>query len=213
MTTAADKQAKLEFIGAFFDELDEKAALTEALFKEGHQDEARLLCCCYIEALGNGLYPQQNSGAQAFSLALCGHSGDPDFSLVCPKWLLRSLPFGSASPAASVAAKEALTALTQNEALDETELLAKIGSIASDATEFLKREMWRGSVASAVYQDIRSLGVHWFGSPSSLSFETVKRDGKPLAEVGFWKLKNGLDKVIEDARRLSLASGKWFGHL
>ena len=93
-----DVAAKRRFIEDFFENLEKSAELTDRLFSERHEDEARLLCCCYIEALGNGLDPSNGSGARSFARVLMDHGGELVLSLIHLRALQDSLPYKSTAP-------------------------------------------------------------------------------------------------------------------
>lgn len=212
MPSSQDLEAKKEFIEAFFEDLRQKAALTDRLFTDAHEDEARLLVCCYIEALGNGLEGSTGNGARNFVTALVEHGGNPVLALIHPKLLQTSLPYKSTAPANKTALQAAFARLPPNQALSEAELFTALGSgLPSDAVAFLRRELWRARIAAVAYSNIRSLGAHWFGSPGSVSFSQTIYQGRPLPEIDFSILRVALDRVIDHAQQLSTSTNKWFG--
>ncbi len=205
--------AKRRTIEAFFDDLEKKACLTDRLFSEGHEDEARLLCCCYIEALGNGLNPSNPGGAQNFATVLSDHGGEPMLCLIHPRALQNSLPYKSIAPGSRTAVQTFLNKLPANEALTETGLIdAARPELLTDALSFLQRELWRGTIAAIAYSKIRSLGAHWFASPGSVRFSQTTYQGDPIPEVDFSMLRRALGRVLQDAKTLSLNTNRWFGH-
>ncbi len=212
MASSADLAAKKGFIQAFFDDLREKVAFTDDLFAQGHQDEARLLVCCYIESLGNGLVDSTATPARNFVQAVVDHGDDPALALIHPKLLQTSLPLKSVSPADRAALQAAFAGLAPDKALKEKELFAVIGTaLSTDAVAFLRRELWRARFAMIAYSNIRSIGAHFFGSPSSVSFSQMTHGGKPVSEIQFSTLRSVLARVIDHAETLSLTTNKWFG--
>jgi hypothetical protein len=207
-----DSADKKFFIEAFFEDLKNRAAFTQELEDSGHDNEARLLCCCYIEGLGNWLYQPNTSTAQNFVTALRDHGGEPTLALILPPRLDRALPYKSASQAIASAVHLTLQSLPLHEALTEAELMAKVGLlIGTDGQKFLSDNLWRGTVANIVYERIRGGGVHWLGSPDTVSFSITKHNGASLPEVDYYMLKAALDRVLVYARTISLETGKWFG--
>ncbi len=212
MPSPEDLAAKKDSIQAFFEDLRKKAGLTDRLFNEGHEDEARLLVCCYIEALGNGLSGSTGNGARSFVTVLAEHGGDPELALVHPKLLQSSMPWKNTSAANRDVLEAVLATLAPTQALTDDELFAALGSgVPADALGFLRRELWRARLAMVAYSNIRSLGAHWFGSPGGVSFSQTTHGGKPLAEIGFSTLRAALDRIIAHAEALSLRTNKWFG--
>jgi len=214
LPTAEDLVAKKGFIEAFFEDLDAKIAFTDELHATGHEDEARLLCCTYIEALGNGLSSVQLGGAASFSNVLEAHGGEPTLALIHPKALKESLPYGSVSPADRVVLQSSIAALPPNEVLTKAELLKVLGpNLSVAALAFIDREYWRATIATIVYGNIRSLGVHWFGSPSTLTFSSTTHHGTQVPDIDFAFLRRALGRTFAHAKHLSLTTNKWFGLL
>ncbi len=211
--SAEDLAAKKEFIEAFFDELQQRVDLTGKLARD-FGNEARLLCCCHIEGLGNWLNPNLAGGpARVFVKVVADHGGDPRLLLVLPKRLADSLPWKSASPAVAAEIQGALAALPRDQAYTESEFLAALPpTTTADALSFVSREVWRGTVASIAYEHIRSSGVHWLGSSSGVSFSGTTHHGTPLETVDYEMLRGALDRILGHAREVSISSGKWFGH-
>jgi hypothetical protein len=212
MATPADLAAKKRFIQAFFDDLRRKAAFTDDLYTQDHQDEARLLVCCYIESLGNGLAGSTSNAARNFVQAVVDHGGDPALALIHPKLLQTSLPLKSVSAGNKAALQTALGGISSDKALSEAELFAAIGTgLPPDAITFLRRELWRGRFAMIAYSNIRSIGAHFFGSPGSVSFSKMTHGGKPVAEIQFSTLRSLLTRLLDHVEALSLNTNKWFG--
>jgi hypothetical protein len=211
--SAEDLAAKQRFIEAFFDDLQQRVNLTEELFERDLGNEARLLCCCHIEGLGNWLNPDLPAGARTFVKVVADHGGDPELVLILPKRLTDSLPWKSASPAVKAELRATLVMMPQDEAYTESDFIAALpSSTTAEARSFLQREMWRGTVASIAYEHIRSLGAHWLGSSSGVSFSSTTHQGVPVPTVDYPMLKNALDRILSHARAVSLTSQKWFGH-
>lgn len=53
------RDRRREQILNFFRAFERRVRLLDTLDEEGFQDEALLLCCCYIEGLGNAFWPQE----------------------------------------------------------------------------------------------------------------------------------------------------------
>jgi hypothetical protein len=48
-----ESDGKAFFIKAYFDDLEQRIAFLRELQAAEHENEALMLCCCYIEALGS----------------------------------------------------------------------------------------------------------------------------------------------------------------
>lgn len=205
------KEAKMSFIVAFFDELDDKIDFLAQLLEQGRRDEALTLCAAYLDGLSNWL--STDSGAHRnFSRTLGALGGEPVFGLVLPAELLKALPERSAPPGCSDALRSWVTELTDNEAWVPYELTQALNEpLGRDAASWISNEYWRGTVASAVYSRIRNPGTHWLGSAEALTFSSTTHRGAPLPDIGFDMLYRALRRIATHARQLSIDTNKWFG--
>ena len=212
MATAEDLKVKRIFIEAFLDNLDQKIRFLDELVEQGHGDEARLLCTTYLDGLANWLYLGRFGSAQNFSRLLADHGGEIVLALVVPESLIEELPWGSAPKGARVAIKAACRSLPPNEALTSAELMDALrATLSPEHAAWLEREVWRGSVANAVYARIRSRGVHWLGAAQALVFSKTSFQGRPLPCADFEMLMQALRRVFASAKELSLRTNKWIG--
>jgi hypothetical protein len=204
--------AKRLSITAFFDDLDKKVAFLDYLFKGGHKDEARMLCVCYIDGLSNWLHQDSTALAKNFSTALSKLSGEEVFSLLVPEFLLSSVPWDNAPKGAETQIRSALSKLRAREAVFPHELVTAVTpAITKGQLTWLKDELWRGSVAMAVYIAVRSPNIHWLGSGDALSFDRTTFRGRPLQRIDFPMLLRALQHLAAHARGISIKTGKWFG--
>jgi len=137
-------------------------------------------------------------------------SGDSEFALVLPHWLPKRLPWGSAPLGAEPAVRSALAVISEHEALLPHELLDAL-ALDEPFRSWLASEVWRGTVASAVYVSLRVPGVHRLGTGFGLSFSTTKRHGQTLRRVGLERLLAALERVADHAKTVSLDANMWFG--
>jgi hypothetical protein len=211
MATPEDVAAKREFIAAYFEDLERKVAFLLTLAEQGHEDEARLLCLVYIDGVANWLnFPNANS-PRNFSRALMQHGNDEFFSLVLPQWLLKAVPWNSAPAGLEAALTAAISALPPNEAYQPTEFLDALRQYLNAAQlEWLETELWRGSIANAAYVALRSPGVHELGASHGLSFPNTFR-GHALPRIDLHTLHPALVSLVAHAKRVSEATGDWFG--
>jgi hypothetical protein len=207
-----DLQAKRHAMTSFFDDLDGKVAFLKQLVEQGRKDEARMLCVCYLDGLSNWLHQGSTALAKNFVTALSTLSGEVVFSLVVPENLLNSLPWGNAPGGAANRIKSALRALPAREAALPSDLITAVTpAITPLQLTWLKDEMWRGSVAMAVYMDVRSLNVHGLRSANGLLFRGSTFKGKPLPRIDFLMLHQALQNLAAHARSVSMSTNKWFG--
>ena len=83
-----DKDSDNAFmIQAYFNDLEKRIAFLKELYDGDHTDEALMLCCCYIEALGSRQYHDSDRKAKNYYRTLEEHSGNKLFTLIHPKQL------------------------------------------------------------------------------------------------------------------------------
>ena len=207
-----DDAAKREFIIAFFDDLEEKIRFLPELYRSGRRHEARILCTAYLDGLGNWIYHESVGSSRNFAMVLIDHGEEEVMSLVLPDRLLSSLPWKSAPAETEVELKKCTRALPINQAFSQSDFLDIVEShLTPQQCEWLKLEIYRGTIASIVFTEIRSSNVHWLGSADALSFSKSFHMGHPLPNIDFWMLHRALLKVAAYARDLSLSTNKWFG--
>ncbi len=98
-----------------------------------------------------------------------------------------------------------------DEAVLPTELLTALRPHLPPAPlEWLEAEIWRGSIAHAVYKVLRVPAVHQLIS-QGLSFSRTTFRGQLVARIDLDTLQPALRSLLAHARRVSEATGKWFG--
>jgi hypothetical protein len=213
MATREDAEAKRQFMDAFFEELNGKIDFLPELRAAGRADEALMLCCLYLDGLGNWLTSEPGT-TRNFCIALMNHGGEEVLTLVPPHLLAEKLPWKSAPTGASTTLKKRLMDLPQYEALSQAELLAAVEKdTPEDHLKWLGSEIWRGTLANVVHSRIRSLNVHYLGSAGGLSFSNTKYHGQEIPEIDFKTLMRALRRIAAYARVTSLDTNKWFGLL
>ncbi len=212
MTTPDDLEAKRRFIEAFFDDLEQKCAFLLELDRMGRQDEARALCCLYIDGLGNWLHPNSSKSARNFVETLLDYSDETTLMLVIPKHLSEHLPKNSA-PKGSIASITAILAqLPTNEAFSLQKFKAKLAALQPDHRQWLESELWRGTIAAVVYERIRNPIVHQLGSAGGLLLMSITHEGASVDVVNLAMLHRALMRIIAFARQISENTSNWFGH-
>jgi hypothetical protein len=210
MPTQDNEVAKREFIEAYFEDLDGKVRFLSELGAQGRREEAQLLALVYIDGLANWLKRPSPPSAHNFCDVLIEHGGDLQFALVLPHWLPKRLPWDNAPKGAPEAIRDALAQVPEYEAQLPEPLLFSL-RLADDHRRWLASEMWRGTLAHAVYVALRCPGVHELASGQGLSFSDTKWQGETLERVGLERLLAALSRISDHARHLSLSTNKWFG--
>jgi hypothetical protein len=130
---------KRQYIEGFFRDLENKAMFLNRLFDEKHKAEARLLCCCYIEAFGNGLAGNPSSEyMKQFCTVLMGHGSEPVFSLIHLRLLQSSVPYKNISKKIQIPLRHALNMLPADQVFTAEEISDAIReSVPSEAVQIL----------------------------------------------------------------------------
>ncbi|MEW6488702.1 MAG: hypothetical protein AB1578_12420 [Thermodesulfobacteriota bacterium] len=76
-----DSEGKAFFIEAYYEDLGQRIAFLRELNASGHENEALMLCCCYIEALGSHRNHGSERKAKNYCAILDEHGGNPLFGL------------------------------------------------------------------------------------------------------------------------------------
>lgn len=209
---ADDAAIKREFMGSFFDDFEAKVAFLPELAETGHRVEALILCLVYIEGLGNNLYSDDNESMRNFVHVIRDHGDEPLLLLHHPGMLLRALPRKPAIAKQTVTAITPLLMAQPTTLLDDAELAALVEpALSAEQLQWLKAEMWRGTLAGIVYMRMRSSAVHQ-GLVAALYFSETTRRGQAIPPLDFDLLLAVLQRIAAAARDLSMDSGKWFGN-
>jgi hypothetical protein len=205
----------MEYIEAYFDDLDRKVAFLEELFRSGRQDEAATLCYVYVDGLGYSLYWPDERSAFNFVRVLCEHGDQPHLALVHPvgltRWLCRET--NSTKFNALGAKLEGHLSSTNRQLFAMSEFSAFLSSrLTPQELTILKKEIWRGTLAYATYEWLRNPFVHRLRVYGGLSFDGTTHRGKSVPTIEFWHLYGALKAIARHARQLSKTSGRFCGH-
>lgn len=211
--TAEDLEAKRGFIDAYFEERDEKIAFLLSLAEQGREDEAWLLCLVYIDGLANWLNLPSKDSPKNFCRTLMKHGGNEQlYSLVLPWWLQKAVPWKSAPKDLEARVAVAVAALPPDQGFAPGEFLNGVRPhLSASDLEWLEREVWRGTIANAIYTALRSPGVHYGGVSHGLSFSKTTFQGQVIARIDFESLHPALVSIAAHARKVSEETGDWFG--
>jgi hypothetical protein len=209
-----NQKAKLKFIEAYFDDLERKIAFLEELFRDNHKEEALLLCCCYIEGLGNYLYWHEEGCWKNFVRILIEHGNNRIFCHIHPLQLQRAFA-NTNNPRSINKIGEKLDSLL-NESVQklfsEEEILELVRPVLDeDELEKLRERVWKGTFAAIAYEHIRNPLVHELGAVE-VSFSETTFMGEPVPNLDFPLLYTPLQRIHTTMKGLSLRSRRWFGH-
>jgi hypothetical protein len=210
-----DVTAKANFIAAYFDDLRQRVDLLPKLHAAGYENEALLLCCCYIEGLGSSLYWPKEASAHNFVRILEEYGSEEFLWHIHPRQLLDALQAKAKSLYARIGDKlGALFATDENALRTKEEIIALVHDrlgLGDEDRRRLTNQLWRGTLANLVYSDIRSLLVHRLGARPVLLTQTTLH-GLPIPVLNFTLLYPQLTEILEKVRELSVTTNSWFGH-
>jgi hypothetical protein len=200
-------------IQAGFNDLEKRVKLLPELKKMGFEEEALLLCCCYIEAMGNLYFPDSRGGGKAYNFyrALKSFGEEERFMHIHLKQLWIGLR--SDKTLQKIGQKIGVTLKKAEKKLySEKEVLALVGKLL-DEKEMTKLSdnLWRGTLAALAYGSFRNPGVHELGGAKSFSFEGTTFKGKQVPVLGFSLLYKGMLNILRNMREISAKGRTYFG--
>ena len=203
--------AKMEFVLAFFDEFRKKVARLSEMYSNSYPDEAFTLCVVYIDRLASGYYGgEAGKNRENFCRALRELSGNPLFAMLHPREMLEQIQrhFPGAVPIINSIVGSQVHSL-----LDESTVAAAIQSSAMLPSEKQKliENLWRASIASICYAQIRGPEVHGPGS-GGLDFDETVYQGQIGMRIDFELVYTAVSRICEHVRNSSIQSGHWFGN-
>ena len=208
LTNEDDLNTKLFLIESFFEKLERRTQFLSNLFESGHNEEALLLCCCYIEGFGNWLYGKYRP-TYNFVRVLKEYGEVSKFSLILPEFLKTEITEAIRKRNRQVPVEVInILAHADKRLYTEDEILALLQSVLNrKECEQIKRHFWRGTLAVFAYRRIRSENVHWLVGPTKFA---PFADGTYFPE--FEEFYAALSNIVNKAKQLSLNSRRWFGH-
>lgn len=201
--------AKAHFIKAYFDDLQNRLAFLSDLHVMGRKDEALMLCCCYIEALGSRASDEPEQKARNYCDILAAQGCNEIWRLVHPKQLkdlLSSKPlftgvYGTLEP---------LIDGFGGHLIDPREVLARLDPpLNEQQRSWLQGNIFKGSMANISYERIRCELVHDI-SGGGISFSETMHNGNPVPNLDFEVLYSSLRKIVEASREKAVCTNKWW---
>ena len=183
--------------------------LCENLHADGHDNEALMLCCCYIEALGSHRYHDSERKAKNYCTILKEHGNNEIFGLAHPKQISLVLAklklFRSNIPLID----KAVTSLGNH--LHDEDTITEIFDplLTQQQKEWLSENFFKLTIAAISYELVRSELVHDL-SAAPVSFSETTFNGELAPRLDFQLLYGALQSVFSDAKRQSIESNKWF---
>lgn len=209
----SDQEIKHLFIDAFFDDLESRAHLWNELLERGFPNEAMLLCCCFIDGLASALYWPDPRSQMNFVRAFKEYSEDQVFKMVHTRHFVATLEGSESRGDRELGGKVCAVLANDRELRSEEEVLDLL-SLELTAAERarLTNRLWKGTIASIAYDEIRSHLVHGLGAAQRPTFEQSTLEGEEVPPVTFEMFYRVYVRLFEVAKERSLATNKWFGH-
>jgi hypothetical protein len=91
-SSSKDLRIKREVITAYFDDLERRVRFLGDLIAEGREIEGIILCCAYIEGLGNSVYPECRDSMRNFVRIIQDYGSADLLTWIHPGWLVSALP-------------------------------------------------------------------------------------------------------------------------
>ena len=149
---STDKQ---KIVCAYFERIGEKIGRLPKMYSDAFPEEAFTLCVVYIDRLASGYYGgEAGKNRENFCRALRELSCNSLFAMLHPRMLLQQAQeyFPSAVPLLS-----SIAASQPHHLLSESRIATEVKSSAMRPSEkqILTENLWRASMASICYADVR----------------------------------------------------------
>lgn len=207
-----DQDSKRRLITRFFDNAESRVAYLTELFDAGREPEALTLCLTYIDSFAQWLcWPSVEIGRN-FVNALIQFGGCPLMGLAHP--MLASRSFSEMKPEwktiGEKIGREFVVGSVEVISMLDFESRLELHLTAAEL-EQAKKELWRSTIANAVYRRLRNPSVHNFGSAGGILFSQTTYQGAPFPGITFWQLRDCARGLVSEGRRLSAENWEWFG--
>ena len=208
-----NKEAKHSAITAFFDDAEARLAFLDQLTESGHEREAMTLSLVYIDRNAQALCWPSDSAGRNFVDALIRFGREPLMGLAYPT--LAALTFASMAPLWKAIAAEITNAFPgpSYELMPVPSFEKAIANhISASQLAKLRPELWRTTVANAVYRHLRNPAIHGVGTGGGLYFSKTEWNGQPAPIIGFAILRNCARGLVAESRHRSEMNYQWFGN-
>jgi hypothetical protein len=201
--------AKANFIKAYFDDLQSRIAFLPELYEMRRKDEALMLCCCYIEALGSRQSRQPERKAANYCAVLAEQGKNEIWRLIHPKQLRNVLADnGLFKP--SLQQLEPVINQVGNELIEPEYMRAKLDPMLNhQQRRWVGNNLFKGTIAYISYERIRSELVHDI-SGGPISFSETFYKGNPVPELDFDILYASLRHIVASSQELAISRNKWW---
>ncbi|MFQ5486779.1 MAG: hypothetical protein ACE5DO_15805, partial [Desulfobacterales bacterium] len=199
---------------SFFDDRQKKIDFLLKLKEQGRSFEAMLLCCCYIEGLANSLYWPCEKSKENFVIVLECHGEEEILTCIHTTQLKKFLESSKASKSKTILKKVSDKLDSNANSLHTKDNILSILKKGLERSEYqwLSEKLWHGTVAAIIYTKIRCQLVHNLITSDHLSFDKTTYNGQSIRRIDFDFMYPVLWRILKKAKKISLSSGKWYGH-
>jgi hypothetical protein len=200
------------FIDSYFKDLKERFDFLLELEQNGHIREAILLCCCYIESLGNMRYWQESRDNNLNFVRALINFGSNKYPwdhihlkqierhfnfLGCRKEVYKNI----AEKIKRVLNDSRIELYTKEDVID-----LSLNVLDEEEQQNFEERLWGCTLASIAYEELRCNQVHRLSSSVNISFSSTTFQERPLPEMSFKLLYDELNTIFDKIKN----SGKWF---
>lgn len=201
--------AKAQLIKAYFDDLQNRIAFLAELYEMGRKNEALMLCCCYIEALGSRQSPEPERKAKNYCSVLAEHGQNEIWRLVHPRQLKNVL----ASNGLFRDAFDVVEPLIDDfgaQLIEPEQVRAKLDpAFSGQQRGWIDDNLFKATIAYISYDRIRSELVHDISAPS-ISFSETSYKGNPVPDLTFEMLYDSLRHIVNVSQERAISTNKWW---
>lgn len=198
-----------ELIESGFKKLEAKTVFLGELFRDGHEDEALTLCCCYIEAVGSNHYGKDNS-RKHFVKILKEYGGEEILSVIHPKHMKDKLLDQKGLKNIGGKVTDVLDKAFGHLYTDEEMIDLCMPVLDQSEITKLSKNLWRGTLAAIVYEYIRNALVHETMAPT-YHFSQISFRGGQVAFPDFNLLYSAWERILSEMKDYSLRTVTWMG--
>lgn len=201
--------SKAQYIRAYFDDLRNRISFLKELYGNGRKDEALMLCCCYIEALGSRQSQEPERKAKNYCSVLAEHGQNEIWSLIHPEQLKNVLTANGLFKD-TVPALQPLIDSFGAQLVEPQDALARLDTaLNAQQRAWLADNIFKGSIANISYERIRSELVHDI-SAAPISFSETSYKGNPVPDLNFEMLYASLCNIVKVSQERAIATNKWW---
>ncbi len=199
---------KAFYIQAYFNDLQQRTAFLAELHSKGRKDEALMLCCCYIEALGNRESSDLDLKAKNYCTILSDKGGNEIWRQIHPKQI-KNVLFKNKFFKEQLSTLETQIDYFGSQLIEPQVLLAQLDPhINVKQRSWFQDHIFKGSMANISYERIRCELVHDI-TGGSISFSETAYKGNPVPDIDFETLYASLNTILAISQSEAISTNSW----